>query len=72
MPRTEAVSPVVNVETEQRIEASVRLGARRPPPVTASPAGEDPLPPSSDPRTGPPVSNARLGMLIFLAFEGMF
>ncbi|MBI2903371.1 MAG: heme-copper oxidase subunit III [Candidatus Methylomirabilis oxyfera] len=72
MPRTEAVSPVVNVETEQRIEASVRLGARRPPPFTAPPTGEDPLPPSPDPRTGPPVSNARLGMVIFLAFEGMF
>ena len=70
MPRREVVSSIVDVGTEQRIEIPACVGA--PPPFTGPPSGQDPLPSSPDPRNGPPVSNARLGMLIFLAFEGMF
>jgi len=70
MPRGEVVSSIVDVGTEQRIEIPARVGA--PPPFTGPPSGQDPFPWSPDPRTGPPVSNARLGMLVFLAFEGMF
>ena len=70
MPRGEAVGYVVDVGTEHRIEIPARVGA--PPPFTGPPSGQDPFPWSPDPRAGPPVSNARLGMLVFLAFEGMF
>ncbi len=70
MPRGEVVSSIVDVGTEQRIEIPSRVGAL--PPFTGPPSGQDPFPWSPNPRTGPPVSNARLGMLVFLAFEGMF
>ena len=70
MPRGEAVGSVFDVGTEHQIEIPSRVGA--PPPFTGRASGQDPFPWYPDPRTGPPVSNARLGMLIFLAFEGMF
>ncbi|MBI4380030.1 MAG: heme-copper oxidase subunit III [candidate division NC10 bacterium] len=69
MPRGEVVTSIVDVGTEQRVEIPSRVGA---PPFTGSPSGRDPFPWSPDPMVGPPVSNARLGMLVFLAFEGMF
>ena len=72
MPRKEAGSSVVDIIAERQVEIPARLGAQPPPPATTPPPGDDSLPPAPDPKAGPPVSNARLGMLIFLAFEGMF
>lgn len=72
MPRGEAGSSVADLIAERQVEIPGRLGAQPPPPSTAPPSGDDSRPPAPEPKAGPPVSNARLGMLIFLAFEGMF
>ena len=72
MPRGEAASPVVDAVPGERIEVPSSLIGRLPPPSAGPPFDEDPLPASPGPTAGPPVSNARLGMMIFLAFEGMF
>lgn len=70
MPRNEVASSIVEVVVDERLEVPSSL-SRRLPPSPGPPFGKDPLPPSPAPSTAPPVSNARLGMVIFLAFEGM-
>jgi len=72
MPRNEVASSVVDVAAELAVEVPSGLIGGLPPPAVGPPFDEDPLPSSHGPAAGPPVSNARLGMMVFLAFEGMF
>ena len=62
MARGESAAPVLDLEEEL---ATVQPGL--PPDF-----GEDPPPPDPWPPPGPVVSNARLGMLVFLGAEAMF
>ena len=71
MPRGQAESSVVDAAAEERIAVPSGLIDLLPPPP-GPPFGEDPLPPSLGPVAGPVVANARLGMVVFLAFEAMF
>ena len=72
MPRGDAISSVIDAVVEGASEVSPGLGEGPPPPLAGPPFGEDPLPSFPSPISRPPVSNARLGMLVFLAFEAMF
>ena len=71
MPRGQAESSVVDAAAEERIAVPSGLIDLLPPPP-GPPFSEDPLPPSLGPVAGPVVANARLGMVVFLAFEAMF
>lgn len=71
MPRGDSASSVVDVVAEEGLEVPSGLG-EGPPPPSEPPFDDDPFPSSPGPKPGPPVSNAHLGMLIFLAFETMF
>ncbi len=72
MPRGEAAGSIVDAVSGERIEVPSILIGRLPPTSAGPPFDEDPLPASPGPSAEPPVSNARLGMMVFLAFEGMF
>lgn len=71
MPRADAANSVLDLLPEECIEAPSSLGGPPAPPL-GPPLPEGPHPPSPGPEAEPPVSNARLGMLVFLAFEAMF
>ena len=72
MPRGEVISPVIDAEAEQAATGSRTLGEGPPPVSPGPPFGEGSFPSSPHPKSEPPVSNARLGMLVFLGFEAMF
>lgn len=70
MAREEAMSTVVELLPEERIRIPSNNGGP-PPPLQGPPPWEEPRPPLPGPEARPPVSNALLGMLVFLAFEAM-
>lgn len=70
MPRGDAISSVVEaLPDETGVASSILNGG--PPPSQGPPFGRGPSSPSPGARSEPPVSNARLGMLVFLGFEAM-
>jgi heme/copper-type cytochrome/quinol oxidase subunit 3 len=71
MLREDRVTSVVDVVTDE-VEGGVPSLVGEPPLFSGPPFGEDRFPSSPGPRPQPPVSNARLGMLVFLGFESMF
>ena len=71
MARGDGVTSVVDVVTDKGETVAPSLGAGSPL-FPGPPFGEDPFPSSLGSRSSPPVSNARLGMLVFLGFEAMF
>lgn len=71
MSRTDSASSVVEVPVEaHEVVSGVHDGL--PPSPPEPPFWEGPLPPSPSPTPASPISRARLGMLIFLAFEATF
>lgn len=70
MPRENAIGSVLDRLPEELTEVPSNLG-EPPPPLQGPPLPEEPHPSSPGPEARPPVSNARLGMLVFLAFEAM-
>ena len=71
MPRADVITSVVDTIVDEARPVSPNHGAGSPLPP-GPPLGEDPFPSSPGPKAAPPVSNARLGMLVFLGFEAMF
>lgn len=69
MPHANAIGAVIDVLPEELTKVPSDLG--EPPPPAQGPPFWEERPPSPGPKPEPPVSNARLGMLVFLAFEAM-
>lgn len=68
--RRDASTSVLEPVTGEPVELPSDRGTG-PPARQGPPFRDDPRPPAPAPWDGPAVSNARLGMLIFLAFEAM-
>lgn len=70
MPRGNTRHSVLDLLPEKLIEVPSKLG-ESPTPLQGPPFWVQPRSSSNGPKPEPPVSNARLGMLVFLAFEAM-